>query len=442
MRICRATPRAEKEYLSRRGIMLQDPSNQRRRGLEEEPKVYSVTEITHHIRRVVQGDPVLLSVIVSGELSNFVKSAAGHFYFVLKDENCELRCVMFRDSAEKVEAKLEDGQLVVASGRIDVYTNRGQYQLYASEIRPEGIGDLYIAFEKLKKKLEAEGLFRDEFKKPLPTFPKRIGVVTSRTGAAIRDILKILGRRYPLADVVLAPAIVQGDQAPQTIIRSIQWLNSLGNVDVMIVGRGGGSIEDLWCFNDESVARAVFASEVPVVSAVGHETDFTICDFVADVRAATPSAAAELTVPEMMEIASQLYGLREQFENEMVEVISRYQDSVMSFGVQLRPRILLDLVDLNKQRLDEILTNIYRSQHYYMDSVRQRMERLGGMLDAVNPLATLDRGYSVALKLPEKSIIDQIAAVEVGDGINLMVKDGDIECEVKGKKEVERWQKS
>ncbi len=422
--------------------MLQDPSNERRRGLEEEPKIYSVTEITYHIRRVVQGDPVLLNVIVRGELSNFVRSAAGHFYFVLKDENCELRCVMFRDNAEKVEAKLEDGQLAVASGRIDVYTNKGQYQLYATEIRPEGIGDLYIAFEKLKKKLEAEGLFRDEFKKPLPAFPKRIGIVTSRTGAAIRDILKILGRRFPLADVVLAPAIVQGDQAPQTIIKSIQWLNSLGNVDVMIVGRGGGSLEDLWCFNDESVARAVFDSQVPVVSAVGHETDFTICDFVADRRAATPSAAAELVVPDIMELANQLYGMRDTFENEMVEVLTRHEDLLTSLGTQLRPRILLDLVDLNKQRLDEILTNIYRSQHFYLDSARQRMERLGGMLDAVNPLATLDRGYSVALKLPEKSIIDQIAAVEVGDGISLMVKDGDIECEVKGKKEVERWQKS
>ena len=415
----------------------------RRRGLEkEEPKVYSVTEITYHIRRVVQGDPILVQVIVRGELSNFVRSTAGHLYFVLKDENCELKCVMFRESAEKLESDLEDGQMVVASGRVDVYTNRGQYQLYVSEIRPEGIGDLFIQFEKLKKKLEEEGLFDEEYKKALPVFPKRIGVVTSRTGAAIRDILRILGRRYPLSNVVLAPAIVQGDQAPPTIIQGIERLNALGNVDVMIVGRGGGSIEDLWCFNDESVARAVFASKVPVVSAVGHETDFTICDFVADKRAATPSAGAELVVPDMMELASQLYGMRDMFESEMGEVISRYEDTLTSFRSQLRPRVLLDMVNMNRQRLDEVLTNIYRSQHYYLDSARQRMERLGGMLDTVNPLATLNRGYSVALKLPEKSIIDQIATVEVGDGINLMVKDGDIECEVKGKKEVERWQKS
>ncbi len=423
--------------------MLRNPQNQRRRGLEEkETKVYSVTEITYHIRRLVQGDPVLVELLVMGEVSKFSASGAGHLYFTLKDENCELPCVMFRGEAEKIEAKLEDGQRVVVSGRIDVYANKGRYQLIASEIRPEGLGDLYIAFEKLKKKLEEEGLFKEEYKKPLPAFPKRIGVVTSKTGAAIRDILKILGRRYPIADVVLAPATVQGDQAPPTIIEGIQALNALGNVDVMIVGRGGGSIEDLWCFNDEQVARAVFASEVPVVSAVGHETDFTICDFVADKRAATPSAAAELVVPDVMEIMNQLYSMRDLFEDEMTDFISRYQDSVASFGSQLRPRILLDLVNMNKQRLDEVHSNLTVSQKHFLEMSRQRMEKLGGMLDAINPLATLDRGYSVALKLPEKLIIDEIAAVEVGNDIRLMVKDGNIECEVKGKKEVDRWQKS
>ena len=409
---------------------------------EKETKVYSVTEITYHIRRLVQGDPVLVELLVMGEVSKFSASGAGHLYFTLKDENCELPCVMFRGEAEKIEAKLEDGLRVVVSGRIDVYANKGRYQLIASEIRPEGLGDLYIAFEKLKKKLEEEGLFKEEYKKPLPAFPKRIGVVTSKTGAAIRDILKILGRRYPIADVVLAPATVQGDQAPPTIIEGIQALNALGNVDVMIVGRGGGSIEDLWCFNDEQVARAVFASEVPVVSAVGHETDFTICDFVADKRAATPSAAAELVVPDVMEIMNQLYSMRDLFEDEMTDFISRYQDSVASFGSQLRPRILLDLVNMNKQRLDEVHSNLTVSQKHFLEMSRQRMEKLGGMLDAINPLATLDRGYSVALKLPEKLIIDEIAAVEVGNDIRLMVKDGNIECEVKGKKEVDRWQKS
>lgn len=423
--------------------MLRNPSSQRRRGLEEkEPKVYSVSEVTYHIRRLVQGDPVLLELLVRGEVSRFSASGAGHLYFTLKDESCELPCVMFRGEAEKIEAKLEDGQRVIVSGRIDVYTNKGRYQLIASEIKPEGLGDLYIAFEKLKKKLEEEGLFKEEYKKPLPTFPKRIGVVTSKTGAAIRDILKILGRRYPIANVVLAAATVQGDQAPPTIIEGIQALNALGNVDVMIVGRGGGSFEDLWCFNDELLARAVFGSEVPVVSAVGHETDFTICDFVADKRAATPSAAAELVVPDMMEIMNQVYSMREMFEDEMTEIITKHQDTVTSFRAQLRPGILLDLVNMNRQRLDEVHANLTVSQKHFLEMSRQGMEKLGGMLDAVNPLATLDRGYSVALKLPEKSIVDAIARIEVGDDICLMVKDGDIECEVKGKKEVERWQKS
>lgn len=409
---------------------------------KEEPKVYSVTEITYHIRRLFQGDPILIQIMVRGEVHRFTSSGAGHMYFTLKDENCELSCVMFKGDADKLETQLEDGQSVIVSGRIDVYPNKGRYQMIATDIKPEGLGDLYIAYEKLKKKLEAEGLFKEEYKKPLPTYPKRIGVVTSKTGAAIRDILKILGRKFPIADVVLSSAIVQGELAAPTIVEGIQRINSLGNVDVIIVGRGGGSIEDLWCFNDETVARAVFASDVPVVSAVGHETDFTICDFVADVRAATPSAAAELVVPDMMELMTQVYGIRELFENEIAEFIARYQDSVASYGVMLKPRVLLDLVDFNKQLLDEVYSGFCSSQKYYLDMSRQRMEKLGGTLNAVNPLATLDRGYSVALKLPEKSIIDQIAAVEVGDGIKLMVKDGDIECEVKGKKEVERWQKS
>jgi exodeoxyribonuclease VII large subunit len=423
--------------------MLQNPSIERRRGLEtEEPKVYSVTEITHHIRRLFQGDPTLIEIMIRGEVHRFSTSGAGHMYFTLKDESCELPCVMFRGAAENLEVKLEDGQSVIVTGSIDVYPNKGRYQMIATDIKPEGLGDLYIAYEKLKKKLEEEGLFKDEYKKPLPPFPMRIGVVTSKTGAAVRDILKILGRRFPIADVVLASAIVQGEQAPPSIVEGIQRLNSLGNLDVMIVGRGGGSIEDLWCFNDESVARAVFASKAPVVSAVGHETDFTICDFVADRRAATPSAAAELVVPDMMDLMNQLYGMREQFENEMIGSIARHQDSVASYGTLLKPRVLLDLVNFNKQMLDEVYTGFRASQKHYLEMARQRMERLGGMLDAVNPLATLDRGYSVALKLPEKAIIDQIAAVEVGDGINLMVRDGDIECVVKGKKEVERWQKS
>ncbi|UCD92999.1 MAG: exodeoxyribonuclease VII large subunit [Methanobacteriota archaeon] len=409
---------------------------------EKETKVYSVTEITYHIRRLVQGDPVLAELLIRGEVSRFSASGAGHLYFTLKDENCELPCVMFRAEAESVEAKLEDGQRVIVAGRIDVYANKGRYQLIASEIKPEGLGDLYVAFEKLKKKLEEEGLFKEEFKKPLPAFPKRIGVVTSTTGAAVRDILKILGRRYPIADVVLAPATVQGDQAPPTIIEGIQGLNALGNVDVMIVGRGGGSFEDLWCFNDELLARAVFASEVPIVSAVGHETDFSICDFVADKRAATPSAAAELVVPDMMEIMNQIYSMRGLFEDEMTEFISRYRDSTVTLRSQLRPGILLDLVNMNRQRLDEVHMNLTTSQKHLLEMTRQGMEKLGSMLDAVNPLATLDRGYSVALKLPQKSIVDGIAAVEVGNDIRLMVKDGDIECEVKGKKEVDRWQKS
>jgi exodeoxyribonuclease VII large subunit len=419
------------------------PIEREGRGLDtEEPKVYSVTEITHHIRRLIQQDPILLEVSVKGELGECKISNAGHLHFTLMDEDSSLAGIMFRRDVQNLAEKPEYGQNVIVTGRIDIFHKRSTYQIYATDIRPEGLGDLYIAFEKLKKKLEEEGLFKDEYKKPLPPFPMRIGVVTSKTGAAVRDIFKILGRRFPIADVVLASTAVQGEQAPPFIVEGIQRLNSLGNVDVMIVGRGGGSIEDLWCFNDESVARAVFASEVPVVSAVGHETDFTICDFVADVRAATPSAAAELVVPDMMDLMSHLYGMREQFENQMTECVSRYQDAVASYGALLKPRVLLDLVNFNRQMLDEVYTGFCSSQRHFLEMSRQRMEKLGGMLDAVNPLATLDRGYSVALKLPEKAIIDQIAAVDAGDGISLMVRDGDIECVVKGKKEVERWQKS
>ncbi|MFQ5909190.1 MAG: exodeoxyribonuclease VII large subunit [Thermoplasmata archaeon] len=409
---------------------------------KETQRVFSVTEVTSTIRRLLKGESSLSGVAVRGELSNYGKSAQGHCYFTLKDENSCLSCIMFRSDVESLELDLEDGQSIVAFGDIDVYAPSGSYQLKVREVKLEGVGDLYQKFLELKKLLEKEGLFAEEHKKPIPAFPRKIGVVTSEGGAAFRDILKVLKRRFPLAHIMLSPSLVQGTEAPDSIVSAIELVNNYDGIDVMIVGRGGGSFEDLSCFNDESVARAIFDSATPIISAIGHETDFTIADFVADRRAATPSAAAEMVSPDQMKLRTILDTHRESIVWVLQSLLESRRRDVKRLEANLSPDVILDQIRTHSQRLDDSFVQMNRVMKSYLSVRREGLEKLHGMLGTADPLATLDRGYSISLKLPDRSVVETIDSVNMGDDILVMVRDGELYCVVKNLKEVERRRKN
>jgi len=389
-------------------------------------KVYKVSEITRQLRSLLED--AFPEVWVVGEVSNFKPHSSGHIYFSLKDEASELKCVMFRRDAESLSFTPIDGMKVKSLGRITVYEKRGFYQLQVLFLMPAGVGELALAFEKMKARLQAEGLFDEEKKKSLPPFPARIGVVTSSTGAALRDILNILRRRWPFLTVVLRPARVQGEGASADIAEAIDDLNEYGEVDLIIVGRGGGSIEDLWAFNEEVVARAINRSTKPVVSAVGHEVDYTIADFVADLRAPTPSAAAEIVVPNKREILSQLDSLVKRGTRASFARISdlkrKLQALARSYGLR-RPQ---DLVMESWQSLDEL-------QRRGSTAIRHRLEILGGKISALEarlksagPEATLSRGYCICLKLPQKELVRNSSVLSKSDGVSLKFAEGSAKC--------------
>jgi len=405
---------------------------------EEAQRIFSVTEVTDTIRNLLRDEPSLIGVAVRGELSNYGKSAQGHCYFTMKDEDSSLKCVLFRGDAERLGLDIEDGQKIVAFGDIDVYRPSGSYQLIVREVKLEGVGELYQKFLKLKKLLETEGLFAEEHKKPLPEFPVKIGVVTSEKGAAFRDIVKVLGRRFPLAGIILAPTLVQGADAPGLIVSAIEALNRYDGIDVMIVGRGGGAFEELACFNDESVARAIFDSHIPVVSAVGHETDFTIADFVADRRAATPSAAAELVAPDIIELHTSLDTNRESLVWGLRNMLESRRRDIKRLESSLSSDVVLDQIRTHSQRLDDRFLQMTRALESFLSLQREGLRKLGGILGTADPLATLDRGYSIAMKLPDKDVIETIESVTLGDDVLVMVRDGEIYCVVRNLKEVER----
>lgn len=405
---------------------------------EETQRIFSVTEVTDTIRRLIKGEPSLSGISVRGEVSNYGKSTQGHCYFTLKDEDSCLSCIIFRSNAESLEVDLEDGQKIIAFGDVDVYPPSGSYQLIVRDAKLEGVGELYQRVLELKKLLEKQGLFAEEHKKPLPAFPRKIGVVTSESGAAFRDILKVLKRRYPLARIVLAPSLVQGTDAPRSITSAIELLNDYDGIDVMIVGRGGGSFEDLACFSDEIVARAIFDSKIPVISAVGHETDFTIADFVADKRAATPSAAAELVAPDFVKLRTALDTSLQSMILDLESLVESRKRDMERLEAHLSPDVVLDQIRTQSQKLDDDLTQMDRAMRSFLNIGREGLERLGGMLATADPLATLDRGYSISLRLPEKSVIETVRPIEVGDDILVIVRDGELHCVVKNKKEVER----
>lgn len=400
-----------------------------------ERRIATVTQINNYIKALLDQTGILQNVWLKGEISNFKLHSSGHMYLTLKDEGAVLRAVMFRGANANLGFKPENGAQVLARGRVSVYERDGQYQLYIEEMEPAGQGDLYIRFEALKKKLEAEGLFAQNRKKPIPGFPKRIGIVTSETGAALRDILNILRRRYPIGEALIVPCLVQGAGAAESIAAAIRLCGEKRLCDVLIVGRGGGSIEDLWAFNEEIVARAVADCAIPVISAVGHETDFTICDFVADLRAPTPSAAAELAAADLNEVKKRLEGTRTRLAQILINNLSQSARrlSLLSerSGISRFSRRIEEAM-LKTDRATEDLTRAFSLK------VRENGEKLASAvarLDALSPLAVLKRGYAVASF--GGRVIASVRQVTQGGKLALRLADGEIDCSIDRVKEME-----
>ena len=392
--------------------------------------VYSVTQVNQYIKGLLDRDRLLAGLLVRGEISNYKVYPSGHHYFSLKDAEGAIRCVMFRREAAGLRFRPENGMKVIASGRITVFPRDGQYQLYCSALTPDGIGDLHVAFEQLKEKLWREGLFDPAHKKPLPKFPRKIALITSPAGAAVRDMLRILGARWPLAEVVLLPVRVQGVEAPGEICEALAWANRHQVADLIITGRGGGAMEDLWAFNEECVARAVYASQIPVISAVGHEPDVTITDFVADLRAATPSTGAELAVPDQNEVLDRLA----QLEGRLGQAVSRRLERARKQLEQAeRCRMLQDpmsYVDDRRLLLDYQRQRLARGLSAAAGRERERFARLSAGLDALSPLKVLGRGYAIARRT-DGGIVRSISDAVPGDELSLRVTDGEITCQVK-----------
>ena len=389
----------------------------------------TVTELNNRIKSLLDRDPVLSEVCVSGELSNYKTYPSGHHYFTLKDSESSLRCVMFKSSAARLRFRPENGMNVIVFGNVSVFPRDGAYQLYASAILPIGAGDLQAAFEQLKAKLSSEGLFDPSHKKALPEFPETIAVITSPAGAAIHDIIRILGRRWPMAKVLLLPVRVQGEEAPEEIAQALKTVNELDIADLIITGRGGGSIEDLWAFNDERVARAVYASHIPVISAVGHEPDVTISDYAADVRASTPSNAAEIAVPDREEIEGGLSKLRRRLLVSFSNELSALRRQVNSLGEK---RVLRDLsaqVDIRRMALDRLRERLVLSLEQELVHKKHSFIQLSSALDALSPLRVLTRGYSYVTD-ENGAAIKSTAELEPGERVRLILSDGSAECVV------------
>ena len=391
-------------------------------------KVFTVTELNNYIKGIIDEDALLSEVYVSGELSNYKIYPSGHHYFTMKDQEGALRCVMFRSAASSVKFRPDNGMKVIAFGRISVYPRDGAYQFYVSRMIPDGVGDLSVAFEQLKQKLYAEGLFDQRYKKPLPRFPKRIAVITSGAGAAVRDVIRVLGKRYPMAKVIVMPVRVQGVEAPAEIVGAIRYANRHNVADVIITGRGGGSLEDLWAFNEEIVARAIFASNIPVISAVGHEPDVTISDFVADLRAATPSNGAELCVPDQSELREYLSGLDIRMAQALGREISRRRQQLEDISQKRVLRSPMNYIEDRRVALDHIQRRLTAAQTNRLAAGRRRYVEYAAKLDALSPLKVLGRGYAIAAK--DGKVIKSAADVKKGDRISIRLKEDSINCTV------------
>ncbi len=392
-------------------------------------KLLTVSELTVYIKDLMDKDPLLIGLWVRGEISNCKLAASGHLYFTLKDEQCCIRAIMFRSRCAKLPFQPKNGLAVRVRGYVTVYERDGTYQLYAEEMEPDGAGALYLAFAQLKNRLQQEGLFDARRKKKLPFLPRRIGIVTSPTGAVIRDMVKILNRRWPGLEIVFVPVSVQGEAAAGEIARAIEWLNQAGNVDVIIAGRGGGSLEELWAFNTEIVARSIFNSKIPVISAVGHETDFTIADFVADVRAPTPSAAAELVVPAKDEVSRYLKTIRERLCRSMAEYIKQYRrrlQTVLDRSVFRRPA--QEICFSRQQQVDFLHQRLIQAINSTLEQKQNGLAVLAGRLETLSPLATLARGYSICTKPGTPGVIRSAEEVNSGESVEVKLHRGSLLC--------------
>lgn len=387
----------------------------------------SVSELNARIKGLIESDPVLGSVYVRGELSNYKVYPSGHHYFTLKDAESSLRCVMFRSAASKLRFRPESGMRVTAWGRVAVYPRDGAYQLYCEGLMPEGAGDLQVAYEQLKAKLAEEGLFDPAHKKPIPRYPERIAVITSSAGAAVHDIIRVLRKRWPVAKVLLLPVRVQGVEAPPEIAGALRYANKYRVADVIITGRGGGSIEDLWAFNDERVARAIYASELPVISAVGHEPDVTIADFVADLRAATPSNAAELVAPDMSELRDALRSAAARLDQAVDRSLSQRRAALTELSSRRVMQSPTGFIDQRRLELDSIRLRLDAAATGRLNRERQEFARLAAKLDALSPLKVLGRGYSIALDA-EGRAVREAAQLKAGDKLDLRLSRGGAKC--------------
>lgn len=394
----------------------------------------SVTQVNEYLKMLMDGDRVLSDVLVRGEISNFKLYSSGHAYFSLKDETGQLKAVMFRSYASRLPFRPADGMRVIAHGRVSVYEANGQYQLYADELLPDGAGSLAIRFEQLKRQLQAEGLFEESVKKPLPQMPMRIGVITSPSGAAVHDIMNVLGRRFPLAQMILFPSQVQGAEAPAQLMMGLEFFSVSRLVDVIIIGRGGGSAEDLWAFNDEALARAIAACPIPVISAVGHESDFTICDFVADKRAPTPSAAAELAVPESGALLDALHTIGARMSiclQKRVKEERRALSRLASASVFSHPERLFDT---HRMRLTDCEEDLFRAMSQILLQKKNALAQTVGELRSLDPLSVLSRGYAAISR--DGDTVSKASVVETGDSLDIRFADGIVHAAVTGKDKI------
>jgi exodeoxyribonuclease VII large subunit len=392
---------------------------------------YSVSQLTARIRRLIEAEPELSALWVEGEVSNFSRASSGHCYFTLKDAGSQIGCVMWRNVAQAQDYLPDDGDQVLAHGRVDVYEKAGRYQLYVDRLRPTGVGLLYRQFELLKERLGAEGLFAPERKRPLPSYPRRIGLVTSPTAAALRDIINVLSRRYPLAEVLLSPTQVQGDSAPPQIVAALEVLNERDDVDVIIVARGGGSLEELWAFNDERVARAIADCRLPVICGVGHETDITLADFAADVRAPTPSAAAELVAPDRADLGGQVADRSMALVEMLTGGVEERRWRLAEQTKALRHLSPVTQLGQARQRVDELLARAEAVVRHNLILGRERLTGMAGRLGGVSPQGTLERGYAIVRhRGKNRAVVRSVGQVAPEDELGVRVTDGEFGVKV------------
>ena len=391
--------------------------------------IFSVSEITKYIKDLFECDPKVANLFVRGEISNFKRHFSGHCYFTLKDSNATIKAVMFKSRAQALKFDPKDGMKVIACGQITVFERDGQYQLYVQQLVPDGIGELSLAFTQLKEKLEAEGLFADERKRPLPMLPKTVGIVTSATGAVLRDIITVSKRRHPAVALILYPVLVQGAEAPPQIVHAIEVFNKLCNVDVIIVGRGGGSIEDLWSFNDERVVRAIAASVIPIVSAVGHQTDYTLTDFVADRRAATPSQAAEIVVPDVRELIKYVTTLKNMLHNNVHNLLKNKRLQVEQSATSRVLRYPHDFLTNRQQMLDSCMERLDKSGKQIIMVKQHQFQITAEKLAMLSPLAVLKRGYSI-VRDTKKQLVNEARTTRPGQKLEIVLNQGIIDVEV------------